>query len=81
MILSEYVEQLINEGALSLSNKIELKATYHDPCNLGRLSEPWVHWEGKHGKWGCVEPPKEYRRGTYGVYEPPRNILKGIPRR
>jgi len=46
---------------------------------LGRLSEPWIPWEGKHVRWGCTEPPKEWRRGTYGIYEPPRKILRSIP--
>ena len=56
-----------------------MKATYHDPCHLGRMGEPYVHWEGTRGEFGKLSPPKEYRRGTYGTYEPPRNLLKSIP--
>ena len=45
--ISEYVAKLIHEGKLKLQNKIDLSVTYHDPCRLGRLGEPWVHWQGK----------------------------------
>jgi Fe-S oxidoreductase len=55
--------------------------TYHDPCRLGRLGEPWTHYKGKKipGDRFVFDPPKEYRRGTKGVYEPPRDVIKGIP--
>jgi len=79
MHLVEYIDQLIKDGSLRFNNQINMKVTYHDPCNLGRLSEPWVQWEGRRGKWGVTEPPKPIRRGTYGIYEPPREILRSIP--
>ena len=79
MHIVEYVDQLLKDGKLKFNNPVELKLTYHDSCNLGRLSEPWIHWEGKRVKYGCLEPPKEYRRGTYGIYQPPRDILSAIP--
>jgi Fe-S oxidoreductase len=77
--LSEYAEQKLKEGALKLTNKIETKATYHDACQLARLSEPWIQWEGKRGKWGVTEPVKPVRRGTYGVYEAPRELIRNVP--
>ena len=79
--ISEYLQQLIGEGKLELRRRVDLAVTYHDPCHLGRLSEPWVHWEGKKvpGDRFVFDPPKPYRRGSGGCYEPPREVLRGIP--
>lgn len=79
--ITEYLIQLIHEGKLQLSNRVDLNVTYHDPCRLGRLGEPWIHWEGKlkPGTRYMFDPPKEYRRGEHGVYKPPRDLLKSIP--
>lgn len=77
--LVELVDKWVKDGALKLENGVNMKVTYHDPCNLGRLSEPWVHWEGVRGERGLLEPTREFRRGINGVYEPPRDILKAIP--
>ena len=76
---AELIAQQLKDGALKFSKRIEMRATYHDSCNLARLSEPWIYWEGKRERWGTLTPPKQYRRGTYGVYEPPREILRNIP--
>jgi Fe-S oxidoreductase len=77
---TEYFDRLIKEGALKPAGKIDLRVTYHDPCHLGRLGEPYVHWQGKQipGHIRLFEPPREFRRGTLGVYEPPRSLLRGI---
>jgi Fe-S oxidoreductase len=79
--ITEYFARLIKEGKLKPTKKADLTVTYHDPCRLGRLGEPWIHWEGKKIPGGnfVFDPPKQYRRGTYGVYEPPRDVLKSIP--
>jgi len=75
--ITEYIDQLMKHGKFKFNRSVPMKVTYHDPCNLARLAEPWYHWEPKY------EPPniavgKTWRRGEKGVYEPPRNILKGI---
>jgi Fe-S oxidoreductase len=78
---TEYLARLIKEGKLKPTKKVTAKVTYHDPCHLGRLGEPHIHWEGEPvpGHIRIFNPPKELRRGTYGIYEPPRDILKSIP--
>ena len=77
--IAEYAAQLLKKKELSPNRRVNMKAAYHDPCNLGRLSEPWVHWEGKRTKYGVYDPDREVRRGTFGIYQPPRDILGTIP--
>jgi Fe-S oxidoreductase len=81
--ITEYLDRLIKEGKLKPIKAVKTKVTYHDPCHLGRLGEPWIHWQGTikmEPNWRTLhEPKKIFRRGTHGVYEPPRNILKSIP--
>jgi Fe-S oxidoreductase len=60
-----------------------MTVTYHDPCHLGRLGEPWVAWDGVIStkpaeRWRHI-PEKTIRKGTHSVYEPPRNVLRSIP--
>ena len=79
--ISEYIDKLLKEGKLKLTNKVNMTVTYHDPCNLGRKGEAYKHWEGKRkpGNRFMFDPPKDYRRGEHGVYQPPRDVLAGIP--
>jgi Fe-S oxidoreductase len=81
--LVPYLDRLIKNGQLKLTRKVPLTVTYHDPCHLGRLGEPWVHWQGKEtkvmGQMIIHDPPKKFRRGAGGIYDPPRDILKSIP--
>ena len=79
--ITEYLDRLIKEGKLKPKKKVGMTITYHDPCYLGRLGEPWIHWQGKEvpGHIRVFEPYKEFRRGTYGVYEQPRDVLKSLP--
>ena len=78
---TQYLDRLIKAGELKPVHRVPVKITYHDPCHLGRLGEPYIPWRGKPvaGQIRIFDPPKEFRRGTKGIYEPPRNILKSIP--
>jgi Fe-S oxidoreductase len=79
--ISEYIDRLIKDGRLKPRKKVNISVTYHDPCRLGRLGEPWIHWKGTKipGDRFVFDPPKPYRRGTNGVYEPPRDVLHSLP--
>ncbi|MFC2038855.1 (Fe-S)-binding protein [Chloroflexota bacterium] len=78
---SEYFSRLVKEGKLKPAKHVAETVTYHDPCYLGRMGEPYIHWDGVEipGHIRIFDPPKEYRRGTYGVYQPPRDLLNSIP--
>ena len=81
--ITEYLAKLLKEGKLKLTKKVPMTVTYHDPCHLGRMGEPFKHWQGQLKRDLTMpvlyEPPKEFMRGTYGVYEPPRDVIKSIP--
>lgn len=81
--ITEYLAKLIKDGTLKPKKEVPLKVTYHDPCHLGRLGEPWIPWEGVEkkvmGQLIIQEPPKEFRKGAKGVYDEPREIIKSIP--
>jgi len=46
--ITEYIDQLMKDNLLQFSKAVPMKVTYHDPCNLGRLSEPWLEWEPRY---------------------------------
>jgi Fe-S oxidoreductase len=75
--ITEYIDQLMKDNKIEFKKSVPMKVTYHDPCNLGRLSEPWQEWVPKYER--VIPIGKIWRRSDRGVYDPPRNILKGIP--
>lgn len=80
---TEILDSLIKRKELKLNKKINKTVTYHDPCYLGRQSEPPVKWKGEHKvALGCMpytDPPKPINMGTKGVFDPPRNLIRSIP--
>jgi len=79
---TEFLHQLIAAGRLALPRPVNKKVTYHDPCYLGRQSEPHVEWQGVEkttlGVMTYRDPPKKINYGVKGVFDPPRAILKAI---
>ncbi len=79
----EYIEALINDGTVKFTREIPKTVTYHDPCHLGRLGEPYEEWKGKEKKYfnqlQVWEPRRPRYNGINGIYDAPRNIIKSIP--
>jgi Fe-S oxidoreductase/FAD/FMN-containing dehydrogenase len=80
---SELLAERVKAGELKLGKTVDMAVTYHDPCHLGRLGEPFEPWDGTEVKvlnqvhtW---EPARPRYASTYGVYDAPREILAAIP--
>jgi Fe-S oxidoreductase len=80
---SEFLLSLIQKGKLCFSRPIHQTVTYHDPCYLGRQSEPPRAWQGEerltHGVMTYFVPPKPINYGVNGVFDAPRQLLCLIP--
>ena len=74
--ITQYAERLIEQGKLRLSREVPLLVTYHDPCHLGRMSEPFMT-DWKEDK--LQRPMSLKRSGRKGVFDTPRNIIASIP--
>ncbi len=74
--ITQYLERLVSERRLALREQVPLLLTYHDPCHLGRMGEPFLSdWSGDK-----LERPMSLKRaGRKGVYEEPRALIRALP--
>lgn len=79
---TDFLLQLVESGKLPLLASRQATITYHDPCRLGRLSEPYKSWNGK---WTVAmnalsvsDSQRPVRFGNNGNYDAPRKLLRRI---
>jgi Fe-S oxidoreductase len=74
--VTQFLERLVGEGRLRLREEVPLLVTYHDPCHLGRMGEPFLgEWEGDK----LLRPMSMKRSGRKGIYDAPRNVIRSVP--
>ena len=74
--VSQVMEKMVASGRLRPRREFGLKVTYHDPCHLGRMGEPFL------GGWTADKRDRlrsMSRTGRRGEYDAPRNLIRSVP--
>jgi len=74
--ITQLLERMYNDGLLHAVKTADMTVTYHDPCNLGRRSEPY---KGEYNGSKRRRPMSLTRTGDLGVYQAPRTLIRAIP--
>ncbi|MBN2025213.1 MAG: (Fe-S)-binding protein [Actinobacteria bacterium] len=74
--ITQYLARMVEQGKLRLSKEVPMLVTYHDPCHLGRMGEPFLT-DWKEDK--LQRPMSLKRSGRKGIFDEPRALLTSIP--
>ncbi|EQB13428.1 (Fe-S)-binding protein [Sphingobium lactosutens] len=81
--ITEFIDQLLENGRLVATERLDAAVTYHDPCKLGRLSEPFTpgsrRWKKDLNVLPVSDGPRQVLMGNEGLYDAPRRLLQRIP--
>ena len=77
----ELLDRQLKEGSLIPKKEAPMKVTYHDPCHLGRLSEPREASEGRELHFLGTLTMKEVDKvlGFGGIFDAPRDVIRSVP--
>lgn len=79
--ITEYLEELWAENRIRINKTQSGRATYHDPCKLGRLSEPWRAHDTRLASdvgYYVSKDVAALRFGNNGCYEAPRALMQHL---
>lgn len=74
--ITEVLAEMIVNGQITFTKELAKKVTYHDPCYLGRRSDPYKPpFPGPKD----MRPVAASRTGELGIYDAPRAMITAVP--